>query len=186
MRTHTIDIDGVRQVYQVAGRGPICVAHSGGPGIDSGYLRAPGLEDHFTMVYPSPVGTGDSGRLDTYDMATYVRFLSALIDHLGEPSMTVLGHSYGGFVALRYALQHPDRVAGLVLYDTSPLTGPGFFAAAMAGLQAYPARYPDVPEAAEVPAAFQRALSATDDETLSEALRAAIPVYFADYWARQA
>jgi proline iminopeptidase len=184
--THEFLVDGVRQVYHVAGTGPVCVAHSGGPGIDSGYLRAPGLEEHFTMVYLEPVGTGGSGRLENYDLATYVRFLSAVVEHLDERKVTVLGHSYGGFVALRYALRHPDRVAGLALYDTSPLTGPDFWAAAMAGIEAYPARCPDVPEAAAVPAAFRRAVSATDDETLSSELRAAIPVYFADYWARRA
>jgi pimeloyl-ACP methyl ester carboxylesterase len=184
--THEFLVDGVKQVYHVAGTGPVCVAHSGGPGIGSGYLRSPGLEEHFTMVYLEPVGTGGSGRLESYDLATYVRFLSAVVDHLGEPEVAVLGHSYGGFVALRYALQQPERVSGLALYDTSPLTGPDFFAVAMARLAAYPARFPDVPEAAEVPAALQRALTATDDETLSSALREAIPVYFADYWARQA
>jgi pimeloyl-ACP methyl ester carboxylesterase len=52
----------------------------------------------------------------------------------------VLGHSHGGFVAQQYALDHPDRIAGLVLYDTSPMTGPEFRAAAMAALESYPQR----------------------------------------------
>jgi pimeloyl-ACP methyl ester carboxylesterase len=184
--THEFLVDGVRQVYHVAGSGPVVVAHSGGPGIDYGYLRSPELEDHFTMVYPEPVGTGESGRLSTYDLATYVRFLGELVDHLGERSVRLLGHSYGGFVVLRYALQRPDRVAGLALYDSSPTAGPEFWEVAMAGLAAYPERYPQVPAAAEVPAAFQRALSATDDDTMSAALREALPVYFADFWSRQA
>ncbi|MGC4857359.1 hypothetical protein ACLQ24_29335 [Micromonospora sp. DT4] len=57
----------MRQVYPVAGTGPVCVAHSGGPGIEWAYLRAPGIEEHFTMVYVEPVGTGASGRLDNHD-----------------------------------------------------------------------------------------------------------------------
>jgi pimeloyl-ACP methyl ester carboxylesterase len=183
--TATFLLDGVRQVYHVAGTGPVLVAHSGGPGIDYAYLRSPELEEHFTMVYVEPVGTGRSGRLDRYDMATYVKFLAAVVDHLGHPAVRVLGHSYGGFVALRYTLEHPDRVAGLALYDTSPVTGEEFWASAMAGVQAYPARFPGVPAAAAVPAAFQRAVTAGDDDALSAALRDALPVYFADYWARQ-
>ncbi|MEV4762227.1 alpha/beta hydrolase [Micromonospora chokoriensis] len=186
---HTFTVDGVRQVYHVAGTGPVCVAHSGGPGIEWSYLRAPGLEEHFTMVYVEPVGTGASGRLDSaedYRMATYVRFLDAVVTHLGEPRVYLLGHSYGGFVIQRYALEHPDRVAGLALYDTSPLTGADFWAEAMTNLAAYPQRHPDRPEAASVPAALQRALTASDDETLSAGLSAALPVYFADFWARQA
>ncbi|MCF0093820.1 alpha/beta fold hydrolase [Micromonospora sp. MH99] len=187
--THTFTVDGVRQVYHVAGSGPVCVAHSGGPGIEWAYLRTPGLEEHFTMVYVEPVGTGASGRLDTVDdyrLVTYVRFLDAVIAHLGEPRVYLLGHSYGGFVIQRYTLDHPDRVAGLALYDTSTVTGADFWAEAMANLAAYPQRHPDRPEAAEIPAAFAQIGAATDDESLGSALRAALPVYFADFWGRQA
>ncbi|MDG4757579.1 alpha/beta hydrolase [Micromonospora sp. WMMD710] len=186
---HTFTVDGVRQVYHVAGTGPVCVAHSGGPGIEWAYLRTPGLEEHFTMVYVEPVGTGASGRLDNpddYRLATYVRFLDAVVEHLGEPRVYLLGHSHGGFVVQRYALDHPDRVAGLVLYDTSPVTGAEFWAEAMANLAAYPQRHPDRPEATDVPHAFERYGVAADDEALATALRAAIPVYFADFWGRQA
>ncbi|GAA2542719.1 alpha/beta hydrolase [Winogradskya consettensis] len=185
MRTSHFEFEGVRQVYHVAGHGPVCVAHSGGPGIDYAYLRSPELEQHFTMVYLEPVGTGGSGRLPAYTLDTYARFLAAVVDHLGEPRVYVLGHSHGGFVAQRYALDHPSRVAGLALYDTSPVTGAEFWAAAMEGLAAYPARYPSEPEAAEVPAALQRATGAIDDDEFSAGLQAALPVYFADFWNRR-
>ncbi|MEU1588201.1 alpha/beta hydrolase [Micromonospora sp. NPDC005710] len=185
---HTFTVDGVRQVYHVAGTGPVCVAHSGGPGIEWTYLRTPSLEAHFTMVYVEPVGTGASGQLDNsdgYRLDTYVRFLHAVVEQLGEPRVYLLGHSHGGFVVQRYALAHPDRLAGLALYDTSPVTGAEFWAEAMAGLAAYPQRHPDRPEAAAVPAAFAQIGGATDDESLGAALRAALPVYFADFWGRE-
>jgi pimeloyl-ACP methyl ester carboxylesterase len=184
-----LSVDGIRQVYHVAGRGPVCVAHSGGPGIHWAYLRSPELEERFTMVYLEPVGTGESGRLataDDYLLDTYVRFLAAVVDHLGLPRVYLLGHSHGGFVVLKYALEYPDRVAGLILYDTSAVTGPEFWAAAMAAVTAYPQRFPDNPEAAAIPAAFQQLETATDDDTVSRALAAALPIYFADFWSRQA
>jgi pimeloyl-ACP methyl ester carboxylesterase len=185
--THEITVDGVRQVYHVFGEGPVCVALSGGPGIDWEYLRSPGLEKHLTMVHLEPVGTGDSGRLPSseYRLDTYVRFLHAVVEHLGAGPVRLLGHSYGGFVAQRYALDHPDRVAGLALYDTSPVTGPDFWGSAMAQLAAYPDRNPDVPDAALVPAAFQRLGSAKTDAELTAALREAVPVYFADFYDRR-
>ncbi|MFF5180158.1 alpha/beta fold hydrolase [Micromonospora sp. NPDC000316] len=185
---HTFTVDGVRQAYHVAGTGPVCVAHSGGPGIEWAYLRTPSLEEHFTMVYVEPVGTGASGRLDNaddYRLDTYVRFLDAVVEHLGAPRVYLLGHSHGGFVVQQYALTHPLRVAGLALYDTSPVTGAEFWAEAMDALAAYPQRHPDLPEAAAIPAAFGQIGAATDDETLGAALRAAVPAYFADFWGRR-
>ncbi|GIE81597.1 hydrolase [Actinoplanes philippinensis] len=173
--THTITVSNVRQVYHVAGRGPVCVAHSGGPGIDSAYLRMPLLEQHYTMVYLEPVGTGDSGRLDQYGLDVYVSFLAAVVDDLASPQVHLLGHSHGGFVVQQYALDHPSRVAGLILYDTSPVTGPDFWESAMAGVTAYAAVDP------RVPAAFQSAVTATDDEAMTAGLREAVPVYFADF-----
>ncbi|WP_250004544.1 alpha/beta fold hydrolase [Actinoplanes sp. M2I2] len=177
--THTITVGGVRQVYHVAGQGPVCVAHSGGPGIDSAYLRMPLLEQHYTMVYLEPVGTGDSGRLDLYGLSTYVSFLDAVVDDLALPRVHLLGHSHGGFVVQQYTLDHPGRVAGIILYDTSPVTGPQFWESAMAGVTAYAAVDP------HLPAAFQRAVTATDDEAMSSALREAAPVYFADFPTRR-
>ncbi|NMO54066.1 alpha/beta hydrolase [Actinoplanes sp. TBRC 11911] len=185
---HAITVDGVRQVFHVAGAGPICVAHPAGPGVDYAYLRSPELEDQFTMAYVEPVGTGASGRLPDpagYRPETYVRFLDALIGHLRVPSVFLLGHSYGGVVAQLYTLAHPERVAGLALYSTSPIAGPEFTTAAMTNLAAYPASFPHTPEAAAASLALTRALAATDDETLTDYLRRAMPVFFEDYWAHR-
>ena len=186
---HQVEIDGVRQVYHVAGAGPICLVHSGGPGMSWDYLRIPALETHLTMVYLEPIGTGASGRLADpreYRIDTYARFVHGVLEHLGVPRAYLLGHSHGGFVAQRYALQHPDRVAGLILFATSPVTGAEFWADAMANLQKVPALLPHRPEAAGLPAAFQQALAATDDDTLTERMRQVLPAYFADYWAQEA
>jgi proline iminopeptidase len=114
----------VDQRYHVAGAGPVCLVHPGGPGIGWEYLRMPELERSMTMVYLESVGTGVSGRLSDprdYNPSTYTHFLHAVIEHLALPQIMVLGHSHGGFVAQRYALDHPDRVASLILYDTSPV-----------------------------------------------------------------
>jgi proline iminopeptidase len=42
----------------------------------------------------------------------------ALREHLGFKKWAVLGHSFGGHVALEYTLRYPDRVSHLVLLDT--------------------------------------------------------------------
>ncbi|GAB7039242.1 MULTISPECIES: alpha/beta fold hydrolase [Catenuloplanes] len=182
--THELGIEGVRQVYHVAGRGPVCVAHPGGPGLDWAYLRSPELEAHFTVVYPEPVGTGRSGRPPRLGLDVHVRFLAALIARLGRP-VHLLGHSYGGFVTQSYALAHPEALSGLVLYSTSPQAGPEFWAEGTAALDAHPRRHPDVPEAADVPEAFRRAVTAPDDDSMTREFAAALPAYFADFYARR-
>lgn len=48
----------------------------------------------------------------------------ALLDHLGVESAVLAGMSQGGFLSLRAALRHPDRVKGLVLIDSEPGVDP--------------------------------------------------------------
>ncbi|WP_233625144.1 alpha/beta fold hydrolase [Actinoplanes sp. ATCC 53533] len=186
--THSFTLDGTRQVYHVAGRGPVLIAHSGGPGVDYSYLRSDRLEEHFTVVYLEPVGTGGSRPLPpgaTY-VDTYVDFLYAVVEHLDVPKVHVLGHSHGGVVAQRFALRYPERVAGLALYSSTPVTDPEFWAAGRAEAVAYPERLPDVPEAAAVTAAFTSSEPERDDEEKTATMRAVLPIYFADFWGRRA
>lgn len=65
-------------------------------------------------------GTTNSGRSEDYTLDGLVADLVAAFDALGLARADLLGHSLGGMVALRFALAHPERVASLVLMDTSP------------------------------------------------------------------
>ncbi|MFF3584422.1 alpha/beta fold hydrolase [Streptomyces mirabilis] len=187
--THTVEIDGVVQRYHVHGTGPVCVAHSGGPGIVWEYLRMPALERHLTIVYPEPIGTGGSGHLPShphgYTRARYSRFLGALVEHLGVPDVFLLGHSHGGFVAQYHALHHPERIAGVILYESAPLTGPEHGAEAMRLVQSFAALHADHPELPEVLAAFQAIPTISDDAQMTAVARGLLPAYFADYWGRE-
>jgi pimeloyl-ACP methyl ester carboxylesterase len=62
-----------------------------------------------------------------YNLVTYTHFPHPVIEHLALPEVTLLGHSHGGFVAQRCALDHPDRVTSLILYDAPPVTGDDYF-----------------------------------------------------------
>ncbi|GLY02456.1 alpha/beta fold hydrolase [Actinoplanes sp. NBRC 101535] len=185
--THGFQHRGTTQTYHVAGEGPVMIAHSGGPGVDHSYLRSSRLEEHFTMVYVEPVGTGGSRPLPagaTY-VDTYVDFLSAIVDRLGVPRVHILGHSHGGLVAQRFAFLHPERVAGLVLYSSTPVTDAAFWAAATVAADAYPGRGSGGAEARAARDALNDESPVFTDEEKTAALRAGLPVYFADFWGRR-
>ncbi|MDP4506247.1 alpha/beta fold hydrolase [Nonomuraea turcica] len=59
-------------------------------------------------------GCGRSERCGPYSMARAAADLDAVRRHFGLESMVVLGHSWGAQLALRYTLDHPDRVRALV------------------------------------------------------------------------
>ncbi|GAB2563912.1 alpha/beta fold hydrolase [Kribbella endophytica] len=186
MTTHTIEVDGITQRYHVHGSGPTLVAHSGGPGINWEYLRMPVVEQHLQVVYVEPVGTGDSGRLPShprgYVRDQYAERLAAVVDDLGVGPVHLLGHSHGGFVAQHFALHHADRLAGVVLYDSAPATGPEFGEEAGRNFAAFAARNASNPALAEVLAVVQAMGSISNDEEFTKVAQGIIPSYLADYW----
>ncbi|WP_433296477.1 alpha/beta fold hydrolase [Pseudonocardia sp. CA-142604] len=186
---YDFEFDGVRQAYEIAGSGAVCVVHSGGPGINSDYLRMPLLEQHLTMVYLDPIGTGRSDLLPggDYSVSTYARFSKAVIDHLGADQPYFLGHSHGGFVGLELAIRNPGLLAGLVAYSTAPVYNAELFEEATREMEAFVARWPDQPDAEKARRAWRSASYArntllVDRESRIDWLRAILPAYFGDYW----
>jgi pimeloyl-ACP methyl ester carboxylesterase len=82
------------------------------------FTAAPELaRNHEVMLYDLR-GHGRSARVPSgYDVATMRDDLLALTGDFGNRPMTLVGHSYGGLVALRFALDYPERVGRLVLVE---------------------------------------------------------------------
>jgi proline iminopeptidase len=74
------------------------------------------------LVYVDHRGCGRSSPGDPaeYTLDNNVADLDALRQHLGLSRISVLGSSYGGMVALGYALRYPEHLANLVLVCTAP------------------------------------------------------------------
>ncbi|MFB8003119.1 alpha/beta fold hydrolase [Nocardia sp. NPDC056000] len=183
---HAFDSDGVLQRYHVYGSGPVCLAHPGGPGIHWEYMRMPELEQHLTMVYVEALGTGASGRLPThpngYTRERYSVALQRIIDHLGVSEVFLLGHSHGAFVAAYHAIHRPQRLAGIILYEGAPVTGPEHGAEAARRLQEFAAAHTDRPGLADVLATFAGMQEISSDEQTLAVARGVLPSYIADYW----
>lgn len=189
MSTHTLAVAGIRQRYHVHGQGAATlVVVPGGPGILWEVMRMPEIERHVRVVYVEPLGTGESGRLPThphgYTRALYADALDQILADLGDERVYLLGHSYGGFVVQYYAAHHADRLAGLVLYESSPVTGGEHAAEATRRIQRFLQRNEGNLEVAQVAEALQSVGTVTVDQQLTETLRALLPAYFAHYWQR--
>lgn len=84
-------------------------------------LVGPLVEAGWHAVAPDLRGHGESGKPAgeaSYDTAAFVADALAVADTLGWRRFTLLGHSMGGVVAQRLALDHPERVEALVLMST--------------------------------------------------------------------
>ena len=117
-----VTVDGLRFHVQTLGdpsAPPVVMVHGMVTGtIASWYFGlAPVVaRDHYVLVYDQR-GHGRSERPATgYGLARLAADLDGLAGDLGRAS--VVGHSYGGVVALRHAIDRPDRVRAVVLVDS--------------------------------------------------------------------
>jgi proline iminopeptidase len=97
----------------VGGDGPDVVVLSGGPGCVN-YLERDALAPDGTRAwFPEPRGVGRSGG-GAHDLGQAVADLETIRATVGVHDWTVLGHSFGSDLAVRYAMDHPERVQSVV------------------------------------------------------------------------
>ena len=107
------------------GRGvPVLVLH-GGPDFDHQYFlpELDRLADSCRLIYYAQRGRGASRggvRPEDVALASDLADLDALRAHLNLESIALLGHSWGGLLAMEYAIRHPERVSHLILMNTAP------------------------------------------------------------------
>lgn len=125
MDTRRIDIGPVELEVLEAGAGgrPLLLVH--------GFTGAKeDFADHvdrlassgWHVVVPDHRGHGasdDPPGAESYSLPTFAADVIALVDALGWDRFALLGHSMGGMIAQHVVIEHPERVAALVLMDTS-------------------------------------------------------------------
>jgi pimeloyl-ACP methyl ester carboxylesterase len=107
--------DGLRMIER-----PTVIALHGGPGGDHSYLKyelAP-LADVAQLIFPDMRSTGRSDHTspERWTVDRWADDVRALCDALEIEKPIVLGHSYGGYVAIAYASRYPDHPGKLILY----------------------------------------------------------------------
>jgi pimeloyl-ACP methyl ester carboxylesterase len=124
----TLEVPGALLSYDVVGQGPPMIVLPGGPGFGYGYLKphlSAALGGSFELWFVDQRGCGHSLVDDPATMCidVLVEDLERFREAMGLSRPQLLGHSFGGHHALRYAAAHPARVRSLILVDPDPATG---------------------------------------------------------------
>ncbi len=123
---HFAEINNVRIHYYVAGCGPVMMIPSPGWGPSVNYIMPiPIFEKYFKVIYFDTRLSGKStGPKDPqeYSLNKLVSDIEALRIYLGQEKIFLAGHSGGGHQVLEYAIQHNEKVAGLITIDAIAAT----------------------------------------------------------------
>lgn len=122
---HVVKVDGHDVVAYEFGTGDeVVFLANGGPGLPCDYLREAHscLIDHgYRVVAFDQLGTGASDRPTDpalWTIGRYVEETETVRRTLGLGKVHFLGHSWGGWLAIDYALTYPDALKTLILEDT--------------------------------------------------------------------
>lgn len=112
------EVEGARLAYELAGSGPTLVLVNGGA-MDFRQWDdvVPAFAERFRVLRWDPRGWGRSSPPEA--PFAHVDDLAVLLDRVGAEQVFLLGCSFGGGLALDFALAHQDRVRGLVLAGSS-------------------------------------------------------------------
>jgi proline iminopeptidase len=106
---------------------PVAFLIHGGPGADHTSFKPTfsALSRKLQLVYFDHRGQGRSasGPKETYTLDNNVEDMEALRQHLGLDKIVVIGGSYGGMVALTYAVRYPENISHLIVIATAAHSG---------------------------------------------------------------
>jgi len=119
-----IKVNGTELYYHVIGSGnPILILH-GGPGLNHTYFlpQMAGLGKHCKLIFFDQRATGKSSMdVDTNSVNLYnfIEDIEGLRRAFNLGKMNLMGHSFGGLLAMEYAIKHPDHLRSLILVTTT-------------------------------------------------------------------
>ncbi|CAN5549910.1 hypothetical protein BH11MYX1_BH11MYX1_11420 [soil metagenome] len=114
-----VDVDGIHVRYREAGSGPaVVMIHGYGASLESWAGVAPAVAAHHRVIAIDLKGFGWTSRPEgDYSPAAQAALVWHVLDKLGVDDVAIVGHSWGASVSLAIAVQHPERVRRVALYD---------------------------------------------------------------------
>ncbi len=115
---------GAELAYVIKGSGEPVLLISGGVFADAFYplLKVDALSARHSLISYHRRGYGNSTRTDSSSVKQEVKDLLALMQHLGLEKVHLVGHSYGGVIALQFTLEFSEKVQTLTMMEP-PLVG---------------------------------------------------------------
>ena len=120
MSITSIDVGGIICQYFAVGAGePIVLLHCTGHSGRQWAELAAALRTDFEVIAPDLCGYGGTAHWPgsgTFNLGIEADLVAALVERLNRPAH-IVGHSFGGAVALQLALRHPDLVKSLTVIE---------------------------------------------------------------------
>lgn len=109
---------------------PLIVIH-GGPGLTQDYLlpQMYELAKNNLVIFYDQRGCGKSTvdiNANTINIESFVNDIEAIRQTFNLDKISILGHSWGGFLAMQYTIAHPKHVDKLILSNSAPATSEGY------------------------------------------------------------
>ena len=117
-----LDINGAEIYHKGMGKGePMIVVH-GGPGMDHSYFlpQMEILAPYYSLIFYDQLASGkstadvDSSRIS---VKSFVDDIEALRKALELDNIHLMGHSWGGYLAMQYGIRYPDHLSTLILLN---------------------------------------------------------------------
>ena len=104
---------------------PLVLLHGFGGDKDNWAMYAPEMEGKYRLIAPDLPGFGENTRDigHDYDMVTQAARVRDFLDAMGIEKCHIGGNSMGGFVALRFALDYPERLLSMTLFNNAGVVG---------------------------------------------------------------
>jgi pimeloyl-ACP methyl ester carboxylesterase len=123
LEPHSVTLHGHRVGLRLAGEGPVLVLVHGMTSSSATWARAGALlARRFTIVALDLLGHGETvTTAGDYSLGAQASLLRDVLVTLGHERATLVGHSFGGGVAMQFAYQYPERCERLVLVGSGGL-----------------------------------------------------------------
>ena len=129
MALKSIRVDSIVWPYLEGGNPagkPVVLVHGFGGDKDNWSFYAPYLTGEYRLICPDLPGFGENARSLDIDhaVATQAVRLRDFLDALGIDKCHLGGNSMGGYIALHFALEFPERLRSLTLFNNAGVIGP--------------------------------------------------------------